>query len=130
MREAVLSTNTPEGRLPFSKAVWAGDLLFISGQASIDATGAYIEDSFEAEFQRSMTNLAEILVAAGLTLDDVVQVNAYLGGESYRREFNDLYHGAFSAPYPARTTISCGIATLKFEIDAIAHHRRQDKADS
>lgn len=130
MREALLISDAPDGALPFSKAVWAGDLLFVSGQASVDAAGLYVEDSFEGEFERSMRNLSDILVAAGLGLDDVVQVNAYLGGESYRRSFNDLYRGAFRAPYPARTTVSCGIANLKFEIDAIAYRRGPARTSS
>jgi len=120
MRNA-LSTPHSEAALPFSSAVWAGDLLFISGQASVDEKGQYVEDTFAGEFHRSIAKLKEILSWAELSMDDVVQVTAYLADESDRAEYNALYRGAFGVPYPARTSIVCGIANLKFELDAVAY---------
>ncbi|MEV4669885.1 RidA family protein [Microbacterium sp. LWO12-1.2] len=127
MRKA-LSTPHSEATLPFSSAVWAGDLLFVSGQASVDESGAYVEDTFEGEFLRSISKLQEILSWAGLSMDDVVQVTAYLADESDRAEYNALYRGSFGVPYPARTSIVCGIANLKFELDAVAYRSKSPES--
>lgn len=120
-RRVVESDQILATGLPFSPAVWAGDLLFVSGQASTTDTGSYVEDSFAGEFGRSVGHLRRILQEAGLGLEDVVQVTAYLGAEAYREQFNVLYRDVFKRPYPARTTIQCGIAMLKFELDAVAY---------
>src|SRR5690606_17552246 len=59
--------------LPFSPAFIAGDLMFVSGQASVDRdTGAIVSGSFEEEMRRSIENLRAILEAGGLSLDHVV----------------------------------------------------------
>jgi len=120
-REAVTGADVPVSHLPFSPAVRAGDLLFVSGQASVDDTGAYVEDDFAAEMARSMSNVERILRAAGATMDDVVQVRSYLGDPVHRDEYNALYPRYFSAPLPARTTTSGGIGPLKFEVDVVAY---------
>ena len=53
--------NTPISHLPFSPAVRVGDLIFISGQASVDKTGKIIPGTFEEEFRRSVENLRDAL---------------------------------------------------------------------
>jgi 2-iminobutanoate/2-iminopropanoate deaminase len=120
-REAIVGGDIPHSHLPFSPAVRAGDLVFVSGQASVDDTGAYVEDDFAGEMDRAMTNVARILAAAGASMDDVVQVRAFLGDMAYRDEYNRLYPTYFSEPLPARTTVAGGIGNLKFEVDVVAY---------
>ncbi|MGW2180658.1 RidA family protein [Streptomyces sp. NPDC001732] len=120
-RTAVTAPGTPRSHLPFSPAVRAGELVFVSGQASVDDTGRIVEDSFAGEMGRSMANVERILAAAGGSMDDVVAVRCYLGRWEDRDEFNRLYPQHFSEPYPARTTTCGGIGDLKFEIDVVAH---------
>jgi len=113
--------NTPVSHLPFSPCVKVGNLLFVSGQASVDATGKIVIDTFEGEFRRSMDNLVAILETAGTDLSKVVQTRCYVESSEDLQEFNRLYAATFSAPYPARTTITqCFGGKLKFEIDCIA----------
>lgn len=123
-REAITDGDVPLSHLPFSPAVRAGDFVFVSGQASVDDTGAYVEEDFAGEMDRSMNNVARILAAAGASMDDVVQVRSYLGDMSYRDEYNRLYPTYFTAPLPARTTVAGGIGTLKFEVDVVAYAPR------
>ena len=66
-------TATPVSHLPFSPAVKVGRLVFVSGQASVHATGKIISDSFEGEFRRSLENLRKVLQSAGADVGDVVQ---------------------------------------------------------
>ncbi len=109
--------------LPFSPAIIAGDLMFVSGQASVDAqTGAIITDSFEGEMRRSIANLKAILEAGGLSLDHVVNVKSYLADEADLALYNRIYPEYFSKPAPSRSTIVGVLGTkLKFELDCVAY---------
>jgi 2-iminobutanoate/2-iminopropanoate deaminase len=113
--------DTPVSHLPFSPAVRVGHLVFVSGQASVDAGGAIVSDTFEGEFRRSVENLRKVLQSAGCTLAQVVQTRNYVRDASDLTEFNRLYREYFQAPYPARATITgCLSAALRFELECIA----------
>jgi 2-iminobutanoate/2-iminopropanoate deaminase len=109
-------------KLPFSHAVRCDGLLFVSGQASVDLqTGEIISGTFAEEMHRSMQNLRHVIESAGARWGDIVKVGCYLRRESDLVEYNSLYRGFFTEPYPARTTITnCLPGTLLFEIDCIA----------
>lgn len=111
--------------LPFSPAFIAGDLMFVSGQASVDsASGAIITDTFEGEMRRSIENLRAILEAGGLSLDHVVNVKSYVADEADLALYNQIYPEYFSAPRPSRSTIVGVLGTkLKFELDCVAYAR-------
>lgn len=113
--------NTPVSHLPFSPAVRAGDLIFVSGQASVDATGQIVPDTFEGEMRRSIENLRKVLESAGSDLAHVIQTRNYVRDDIELQKFNAIYREYFSAPYPARTTITnCLPAALRYEIECIA----------
>ena len=113
--------DTPVSHLPFSPAVRVGNMVFVSGQASVDATGKIVSDSFEGEFRRSVENLRKVLQSAGADLTHVVQTRNYVRDAEDLPLFNRLYTEYFSAPYPARTTITgCLSPALRFELECIA----------
>ncbi|HQZ05838.1 MAG TPA: RidA family protein [Burkholderiaceae bacterium] len=115
------NADTPVSHLPFSPAVKVGPLVFVSGQASVDATGKIVSDSFEGEFRRSVENLRKVLQTAGADLAQVVQTRNYVRDAEDLPQFNRLYTEYFSAPYPARTTITgCLSPALRFELECIA----------
>jgi 2-iminobutanoate/2-iminopropanoate deaminase len=121
MIEYPATGDTPRSHLPFSPCTKVGSLIFVSGQASVDATGAIVSDTFEGEMRRSVHNLQMILEAAGSSLKHVVQTRNYVHEPANLPVFNQVYRELFSAPYPARTTITqCLTAALKFEIECIA----------
>jgi 2-iminobutanoate/2-iminopropanoate deaminase len=104
--------------------VEANGFVFVSGQASVDEQGAIVSGDFEQEMRRSMENVRRILASAGLNLGDVVRVTSYVHDPAHVPQYNVLYREYFSAPFPARTTItSCLSPALKFEIDVIAARR-------
>lgn len=116
--------NTPTSHLPFSPAVQFGDLIFVSGQASVDSDGAIVSDTFEGEFRRSIENLRSILEAAGSNLEQVIQTRNYVRDPGDLTLYNELYRDYFRTPFPARTTITnCLPASLKYEIECIAVKR-------
>ncbi len=113
--------DTPTSHLPFSPCVVVGDLVFVSGQASVDAHGQIVQDSFEGEFRRSLDNIRKVLAAAGCGLEHVVQTRNYVRDAADLAEFNRLYRETFAAPFPARTTITnCLPPSLKYEIEVVA----------
>ncbi|HND62771.1 MAG TPA: RidA family protein [Opitutaceae bacterium] len=113
--------DTPVSHLPFSPCVRVGNLIFVSGQASVDATGKIISDTFEGEFRRSVENLRKVLESAGSDLQHVVQTRNYVRDPANVARYNELYREYFPAPYPSRTTITnCLPTVLHYEIEAIA----------
>ena len=116
--------GSPTSHLPFSPAVRWGDLIFVSGQASVDAKGAIVPDTFEGEFRRSVENMRAVLLGAGSDLSHVMQVRSYIRDPANVAEYNKLYREYFTEPYPARTTITnCLPETLQFEIECVAIRR-------
>src|SRR6195952_502502 len=91
--------DTPVSHLPFSPAVRVGDLIFVSGQASVDAKGTIVADTFEGEFRRSVENLRKVLEAAGSVLRHVVQTRNYVRDPVNVPRYNELYREYFSAPF-------------------------------
>ena len=115
------AVGLPDTPLPFSLATRVGNFLFVSGQASVDKSGAIVPGTFEEEFHLSMANLRGILEAAGTDLSHVAQVRAYVRDAGNLALYNQLYRQYFSAPFPARTTLTgCLPETLHFEIECVA----------
>lgn len=108
---------------PYSHAVAAGELVYLSGQTPLDPkTGKLVEGDVGAQTAQCFENLANVLAAAGLTLDDVVKVNVFLTDIGDFAAMNAVYATKFAAPYPARSTV--GVAALplgaRVEIEMIA----------
>jgi 2-iminobutanoate/2-iminopropanoate deaminase len=113
--------DTPVSHLPVSPVVIAGDLVFVSGQASVDEKGQIVSDTFEGEFRRSVENLRKVLAAADCTMADVIQTRNYVREASDVPLYNQLYREYFKEPFPTRTTITnCLPPALKYEIEAVA----------
>jgi 2-iminobutanoate/2-iminopropanoate deaminase len=123
MREAVSSPSAPKAIGPYSQAIRAGNLLFVSGQVPIDpATGNLVDGDIAAQTHRVFKNIAEILKAAGISFDAVVRSTVYLHDMNDFAKMNEVYGTYFSSPAPARATVQ--VARLpkdaKVEIDVIA----------
>jgi len=108
---------------PYSPAVRAGNLLFLSGQIPLDpATGQLIDGDIRAQTARVLQNLGELLKAAGADFPHVVRTTIFLADLGDFAVVNEIYATYFTAPYPARATVQ--VARLprdvRVEIDAIA----------
>lgn len=123
MSELKIVDAGARSHLPFSPGIIAGDFMYVSGQASVDAdTGAIVSDSFEGEMRRSIGNLKAILEAGGLSLDHVINVRSYVSDEADLALYNRIYPEYFTAPMPTRSTIVGVLGTkLKFELDCVAY---------
>lgn len=106
-RRHVESPRGPAAIGPYSHAVWAGDLLYLSGQTPIDpAVGRLIDGDVEAQTHRAFDNLQAVLEDSGLSMDDVIKCNVYLTDMANFPAMNRAYQQRFARPYPARTTVA------------------------
>jgi 2-iminobutanoate/2-iminopropanoate deaminase len=123
MRQAVSTAAAPAAIGPYSQAIRAGGLLFVSGQIPLDPeTGAIVEGDVTVQTHRVVRNLAAILEAAGSSLDRVVRVTVYLADMNEFAAMNSAYASYFPSPAPARSTIQAARLPrdARVEIDAIA----------
>jgi len=123
MRQAVSSEAAPKAIGPYSQAIRAGSLLFVSGQIPLDpATGAMVEGNIAAQTQRVFANLGAILEAAGASFDNVVRTTVYLADMNDFAIVNEIYGTYFSSPAPARATVQAARLPkdARVEIDLIA----------
>ena len=123
MKHAVSSPDAPKAIGPYSQAVRAGQLLFVSGQVPLDpATGQIVDGDIAAQTRRVFDNLGAVLNAGGRSFGDVVRTTVFLADMNDFAAVNEVYGRYFSEPYPARATVQ--VARLpkdaRVEIDVIA----------
>jgi len=123
MKTPISSSDAPTAIGPYSPAVRAGQLLFVSGQIPIDpATGNIVDGDIAAQTRRVLDNVGALLTAAGRSFADVVRTTIFLADMNDFAAVNTVYGSYFTAPFPARATVQ--VARLpkdaRVEIDAIA----------
>jgi 2-iminobutanoate/2-iminopropanoate deaminase len=123
MTQAFSSPDAPKAIGPYSQAVRAGQLLFVSGQVPLDpATGQIVDGDIAAQTRRVFDNLAAVLKAGNRSFADVVRTTVFLADMNDFATVNEVYGTYFSEPYPARATVQ--VARLpkdaRVEIDVIA----------
>lgn len=122
-REAVSTDAAPAAIGPYSQAIRAGSLLFVSGQIPLDPkTDAMVDGDIAAQTHRVFANLKAILEAAGASLDHVVRTTVYLADMNDFAKVNEIYGTYFSSPAPARATVQAARLPkdARVEIDVIA----------
>jgi 2-iminobutanoate/2-iminopropanoate deaminase len=123
LRQPFSSPDAPQAIGPYSSALRAGNLLFVSGQVPIDpATGQMVGGDIAAQVRRVLDNLGALLGAADLGFANVVRTTVFLADMNDFKAMNDVYGTYFSAPYPARSTVQAARLPrdARVEIDAIA----------
>ena len=121
-RETVTASDAPKAAGPYSHAVRAAGLVFLSGQVHLDpATNELVQGSPGDKARRCLDNLKLVAEAAGASLDQAVRIAVYCVDISQFKEMNEAYESYFDNDPPARTTI--GVAALpmgaEVEMDAI-----------
>ena len=123
MKKQINTAAAPAAIGPYSQAIEANGMVFVSGQLPIDpATGAFAEGGIKELTRQSLTNMKAILAEAGLTMDNVVKTTVFLADMADFAAMNEVYSTYFSEPYPAR--VAYQVAALpkaaRVEIDVIA----------
>ena len=105
-KKVVFTKQAPEPIGPYSQAIDAGNLVFISGQIAIQTTtGNLITTNIEDETKQVMSNINEILVAAGLNFSHVVKTTIFLKDMNNFPKVNAVYGQYFQQQPPARETV-------------------------
>jgi 2-iminobutanoate/2-iminopropanoate deaminase len=123
MRSTVTAPDLTPPVGPFAHAVWAGDLLYASGQVGQDpASGAMVQGGLESETLQAFENIKRVLAAAGLGFEDVIKAHVFLADMNDFSAMNAIYAKMFNSPFPARTTVQVAKLPLdaRVEIDVIA----------
>ena len=121
-KEIISTKNAPQAIGPYSQAVKAGNLMFISGQIPLDPeTSDLVSQSIEDQAKQVLENVKSICEAAGCSLDDIVKISIFLTDLSNFAVVNDMMKEYFSEPYPARATVEVSGLPLEVnvEIEAI-----------
>lgn len=123
MKKAISSTQAPAAIGPYSQAVEAAGIVFVSGQLPIDpVTGEFAEGGMRELTRRSLENVRNILAEAGLTMENVVKTTVFLADMADFAEMNAEYADFFEGTAPARSAVA--VKTLpkgaRVEIECIA----------
>ena len=123
MKQQINTAAAPAAIGPYSQAIEANDIVFVSGQLPIDpATGAFAEGGIKELTRQSLTNMKAILAEAGLTMANVVKTTVFLADMADFAEMNEVYATFFEGVCPARSAVA--VKTLpkeaRVEIECIA----------
>ena len=103
MSKKIDTPNAPAAIGPFSQAIEANGMVFVSGQLPIDpATGVFAGSDIVSQVKQSLTNIASVLKEAGLEMSDVVKTTVLLQDMGDFAAMNEVYASFFKEPYPAR----------------------------
>ena len=123
MRETVHTDKAPAAIGPYSQAVKANGMVFLSGQIPLDpATGQLVEGDIGQQTERVMKNLEAVLAASGSSLGKVVKTTVYLADMADYAGMNEVYGKFFVKEPPARAAVQAGglPKDARLEIDVIA----------
>ena len=123
MKQQINTAAAPAAIGPYSQAIEANGMVFVSGQLPIDpATGAFAEGGIKELTRQSLTNMKAILAEAGLTMANVVKTTVFLADMADFAEMNEVYASFFEGVCPARSAVA--VKTLpkeaRVEIECIA----------
>ena len=123
MTKRIIATpNAPKAIGPYSQAIEAGGLVFLSGQIALDpATGNFLNGDVQAQTRQVLQNLAAVAAAAGGSLEHAVKTTVYLADMGEVAAMNEVYGEFFRVSLPARATVQAARLPkdAKVEIDAI-----------
>lgn len=123
MKKIIATEAAPGAIGPYSQAVRAGDMIFVSGQLPIDpATGAFAGDDIASQTRQSLNNIRQILMSEGASMEDVVRTGVFLKDMNQFGDMNQVYGTFFEKDCPARAAVE--VARLPkdalVEIEAVA----------
>lgn len=105
-RQVIYSASAPEPIGPYSQAIKAGNLVFVSGQIALDrATGTFVNANIKEETVQVMKNIEAVLKAAGLDFSNIVKTTIFLKNMGDFPKVNEVYGSYFKAQPPARETV-------------------------
>jgi 2-iminobutanoate/2-iminopropanoate deaminase len=123
MKKILRTKNAPQAIGPYSQAIEANGMLFISGQIPLDpATGSMVEGGIKEQTVQVLKNILGVLEEAGIKYGNVVKTTVFLTDMAHFKEMNEIYANCFKENPPARSTIAVKALPLNalVEIETIA----------
>ena len=121
-KKVIATQKAPQAIGPYSQAVQAGNLMFLSGQIPLNAEGNLVGETVPEQTEQVMKNIAAVLEANGLTYDDIVKTTVFLKDMGTFVQFNEVYGSFLMAPFPARACVEVSRLPkdVLVEVEAIA----------
>jgi 2-iminobutanoate/2-iminopropanoate deaminase len=118
MKKIVKTDQAPAPIGPYNQAIWAGNLLFVSGQVAIDpSTNELVMDDIETETHQVMKNIKAILTEAGVDFSYVVKTTIFLSDMGTFAKVNAVYGSYFTDNFPARETVQVSVLPKNVNIE-------------
>ncbi len=106
MKKVICSQKAPGAIGPYSQAIEANGMVFVSGQLPIDGATGEMPEGVEAQARQSLENMKAILEEAGLTMANVVKTTVFLQDMSLFAGMNSVYATYFEGAFPARSAFA------------------------
>ncbi len=106
MKKVICSAQAPGAIGPYSQAIEANGMVFVSGQLPIDAATGIMVEGAEAQTRQSLKNIKHILEEASLSMANIVKTTVFLTDMSLFAEMNKVYTTYFESAFPARSAIA------------------------
>ena len=121
-KQKIATAEAPAAIGPYSQGIAEGALVFVSGQIPLDAVGKLAGPGIVEQTGQCLKNLAAVLKAAGLGMENVVKTTVFMTNLGEFASFNEEYAKHFTAPYPARATVEVRALPkgVSIEIEAVA----------
>ena len=122
-KKIISSNEAPAAVGPYSQAVRAGNLLFLSGQLPLDPkTGTIVGEDIETQTKQVISNIKAVLEAGGLSLSNVVKTTVFMKDLQHFQKMNGVYKEFFTQDAPARSTFQVANLPMNalIEIESIA----------
>ncbi|MBE6594329.1 MAG: RidA family protein [Ruminococcaceae bacterium] len=122
MIKQIATDKAPAAIGPYSQGLDLGNMVFVSGQIPVNPETGAIPEDVEAQAVQSLTNLKNVLAAAGLGMENVVKTVVFLSDLADFAVVNKIYESFFKAPFPARSCVQVAAIPkgCKLEIECIA----------
>ena len=101
----ISTPHAPAAIGPYSQGLRSGNMVFVSGQIPVDPATGLMADTVEEQAKQAMTNLKNVLMAAGLRMDQIIKTTVFLADLADFPKVNAVYESFFHAPYPARSCV-------------------------
>lgn len=121
MKTIVTTDKAPRPAGHYSQGVKAGGFVYVAGQGPLSPQGQVAPGDIREQTRLVLTNIRNILEAAGATLQDVVRCGVFLADIGDFAAMNEVYRDVFGPNPPARTTVGANLPGIKVEIDAVAY---------
>ena len=122
MKKAILSNEAPAAIGPYSQAITAGGMIYVSGMLGIDPASGALKETVAEQAEQALKNLSAVLKEAGTDTGSVVKTTVFLTDMGAFAAVNEIYARYFSAPFPSRSCVQVSALPKGglFEIEAIA----------